>query len=274
MVAVERVSEYIDLPPEDGDGVDKAGETWPEHGAVEFRDVRLRYPSAAADALRRVSLLVAPGEKIGIVGRTGAAKSTLLAALFRLVPISSGTIAVDGHNLARLPLREVRSRLAIITQTPTLVVGSFRDNVDPRRELDDDALWRLVDLCHLRDVLRPLSLDAPVCGQGAEMSLGQKQLVCLARALARRTTVLCLDEATAAVDPATDAKVQATLRNVFGACTVLIIAHRLHTVLECDRVVVMDQGQIVEIGAPNELTQRADGRFAEMLRSAETGPAT
>jgi len=272
MVSVERVSEFIDLEPEvqQETGHDNDNSTnWPTQGAIEFSHVCLQYPTATDNALTAVSFAVRPGEKIGVVGRTGSGKSSLLAALFRLVPIrpDGGFIAIDGVRIDAVDLVTLRSRLAIITQVPTLLAGSFRDNVDPQHRLSDDRLDQLVQLCRLNGVL---PADSPLDGAIGELSLGQKQLVCLARALARNAKVLCLDEATASVDPATDATVQATLRSVAldGSSTVLVIAHRLNTVLDCDRIAVMDRGRLVQFGTPTELADRHDGLFAQLLAVA------
>lgn len=191
-------------------------------------------------------------EKVGVVGRTGAGKSSMFNTLFRIVEPESGVITIDGVNILQLGLADLRKRLGIIPQTPVLFSGTIRFNLDPFNEHNDADLWESLERAHLKDAIRRNSqgLDAEVAEGGENFSVGQRQLLSLARALLRRSKILVLDEATAAVDVGTDALIQKTIREEFKACTMLIIAHRINTIIDSDRILVMDAGRLVEIDTP------------------------
>nr|XP_032817141.1 canalicular multispecific organic anion transporter 2-like isoform X1 [Petromyzon marinus] len=272
IVAVERVKEYSETPPEADWEVEscRPPADWPSQGHVEFRDYSTRYREGLDLVLRNISCDIKGGEKVGIVGRTGAGKSSLTLCLLRMVEAASGAIAIDGVDISRIGLHDLRSRITIIPQDPVLFGGSLRDNLDPFGHHSDAEVWEALEFAHLGETARALPGGIQhECAEGGEnFSVGQRQLACLARALLRRTRVLVLDEATAAVDVETDALIQGTIRTHFHACTVLTIAHRLHTVLDCTRVMVLSSGQIVEFDSPDVLLSRKDSAFHKMARDA------
>ncbi|GFR59420.1 canalicular multispecific organic anion transporter 1 [Elysia marginata] len=208
--------------------------------------------------------------KVGIVGRTGAGKSSLALALFRLIEASSGSISVDGINLGEIGLHDVRSRLTILPQDPVLFFGSLRMNLDPLSVYSDGQLWAALTRAHLRDfvVSLPEGLDYPVGEEGQSLSVGQRQLVCLARALLKKTKILILDEATAAVDMETDTLIQNTIRTEFEKCTIITIAHRLNTIMDYDRIMVLDAGLIKEFDSPPNLLADTESVFHSMAKEA------
>ena len=244
------------------------GGGWPSKGRVQLRGLKLRYRDDLDLVLRGVDLDIAGGSHIGIVGRTGSGKSSLLVALFRMVEPCGGDMLVDGVSLRELSLEDVRSHLTILPQEAVLFAGSLRHNLDPFSQHSDSELWTALQAVQLEPLVRrmPQQLDSEVKESGVVLSAGQKQLLCLARALLRRPRVLCLDEATASVDVATDEVIQRVIRQQFSECTIITIAHRLNTILDVDRVIVMDRGNIVEQGTPNELKRMERGVFAGMLR--------
>lgn len=250
--------------------------------------------------LKNLNFFVKGGEKVGIVGRTGAGKSTLSLAFFRILPYAGGTIYVDGVDIQRLGVRDVRSRFTIIPQDPVLFSGTLKSNLDPFGELSDEVLWEALGRVHVLDSLigadanvqdatsdgtfsgsesdatvqpQPISISAilssPVTENGNNFSQGQRQLLCLARALLRQTRLIFLDEATASIDAATDARIQKTMRECFATATVLCIAHRLRTVVDYDKILVLDKGEVVEYGTPLELIDKDGGYFRKMVE--ETG---
>jgi ATP-binding cassette subfamily C (CFTR/MRP) protein 1 len=266
MVSVERLFNYSRKPAESTVGKVAVPSEWPSAGAIEFRNVQMRYRTELPDVLKGCTLSVRAGEKIGIVGRTGAGKSSILVALYRLTELRGGAIYIDGVDASRVDLPDLRSRLAIIPQDPVLFTGSLRSNVDPTQLYTDSELWGALAQCGLEAAMRehPAGLDRPIEERGGNLSMGQRQLLCLCRALLRRARILVLDEATASVDLESDALIQRTLQNELEGTTVLTIAHRLDTIMHCDRVVVMHEGQVAESGAPDELKSKPGGRFAEL----------
>nr|XP_038033035.1 multidrug resistance-associated protein 7 isoform X2 [Anas platyrhynchos] len=271
MVSVERTEEYTtDIPVEPQDKVVQVAADWPSRGLVEFQHVVLAYRAGLPNALDGVSFTVYPGEKVGVVGRTGSGKSTLFLALFRMLELKAGRILLDGVDSRLVGLEELRSRLAIIPQDPFLFSGSIRENLDPQGKRTDAELHEVLEQCHLRDaVTRMGGLDSELGERGKSLSVGQRQLVCLARALLTQAKVLCIDEATASVDQQTEQLLQQTIHQRFADKTVLTIAHRLNTVLDSDRVLVMQAGRVAELGSPSSLRQQDGSLFQRLLRSGQ-----
>lgn len=235
-------------------------ESWPEKGEIEFDQVKMRYRAGLPLVLQGFHLHVAAGERIGIVGRTGAGKSSIMSTLFRMVELTEGQIRIDGINIAEVGLADLRGRLAIIPQDPTLFRGTIRSNLDPFNEHSDLELWsalRQADLvgqdAQMEDKTARVHLDSTVEEEGLNFSLGQRQLMALARALVRGSQIIVCDEATSSVDMETDQKIQKTIQTGFKGKTLLCIAHRLKTIINYDRIVVMDQGKIAELDTPVNL---------------------
>lgn len=244
---------------------------WPKKGAMVFNKVEMRYREGLPLTLKGVSFKVNPQEKIGIVGRTGSGKSTLGVALFRLVELAGGSITIDDLDISLIGLEDLRSKLSIIPQDPVLFVGTVRYNLDPFNQHSEADLWAALEKCHIKDSIAALEqkLEAPVVENGENFSVGERQLLCMARALLRHSKILMLDEATAAIDTETDSLVQATLKGAFWDCTMLIIAHRLNTVLSCDKILVMDNGKVQEFDRPSILMAKSDSVFRTMLEASE-----
>ncbi|KAJ2714070.1 hypothetical protein H4R19_001923, partial [Coemansia spiralis] len=274
MTHVERCIEYSNLPQEAADVIEdhRPDEQWPAQGALEFKDYSVRYREGLDLVLKGLSFSVLPGQKVGIVGRTGAGKSSLALALFRIIESAGGQILLDGQDIAKYGLADVRSRLSIIPQDPVLFAGTVRENLDPFGQYSDHDIWRALEHAHLADVIRGKDerLEFEVAQGGENFSVGQRQLVCLARALLKRAKVLVLDEATAAIDNTTDAIIQQTIRSEFKHCTVLTIAHRLDTIMDSDMVLVVDAGRMGEYDTPQNLLQNKDGLFAKLVEEART----
>eukprot|EP00762_Andalucia_godoyi_P000617 ANDGO_05406.mRNA.1 ABC transporter C family member 2 len=273
MNSVERLLHFSDnVPVEPAAALEadaKVPDSWPSTGSVAFDSVVMSYREDRDPVLQGVSFSVQGGEKIGVVGRTGAGKSSLMVALFRLCELRSGSISIDGVDIAKIGLDLLRKRaLCIIPQDPFLFSGTVRSNLDPFDDHEDQDVWRALERAHLKDVVAdlPLKLSAPVSEYGGNFSTGQRQLFCLARALLRHARILVLDEATASVDADTDRLIQQTIRTEFSECTILTIAHRLNTIIDYSRVIVMDSGKVVEIGTPAELLgMDPPGVFAGMI---------
>ncbi|KAL1768993.1 multidrug resistance-associated protein 6 [Sigmodon hispidus] len=257
MVAVERMQDYGDIPKESPWRLPTcaARPLWPSEGQIEFRNFGLRYRPELPLAVRGVTLKIHAGEKVGIVGRTGAGKSSLAWGLLRLQEAAEGDICIDGVPITHVGLHTLRSRITIIPQDPVLFPGSVRMNLDLLQERTDEDIWAALETVQLKAFVASLpgQLQYECAGQGDDLSVGQKQLLCLARALLRKTQILILDEATASVDPGTEMQMQAALEHWFTPCTVLLIAHRLRSVMDCARVLVMDEGQVAESGSPTQL---------------------
>ncbi|XP_016840841.1 multidrug resistance-associated protein 1 isoform X10 [Nasonia vitripennis] len=272
IVAVERIKEYGETPQEAAWDIPEndPDKEWPSRGSVDFNDFKVRYREGLDLVLNGLTFSVNGGEKVGIVGRTGAGKSSLTLALFRIIEAAGGEILIDNINISKLGLHTLRSRLTIIPQDPVLFSGSLRLNLDPFNKCSDDDLWRALAHAHLKDFVQtlPNGLSHEVTEGGDNLSVGQRQLICLARALLRKTKVLILDEATAAVDLETDDLIQRTIREEFKECTVLTIAHRLNTILDSDRVIVLDKGAIVEFESPDSLLQKPESAFYSMAKDA------
>ncbi|KAJ5894526.1 Metal resistance protein YCF1 [Penicillium taxi] len=272
IVSVERVLEYANLPSEAPEVIFKRRPAigWPAQGAVSFQDYSTRYRPGLDLVLKDINLDIKPREKIGVVGRTGAGKSSLTLALFRMIEPTNGTISIDGLDVTTIGLFDLRGRLAIIPQDPAMFEGTLRDNLDPRHAHDDTELWSVLDHAKLKDHVSSMEgqLDAEIQEGGSNLSQGQRQLVSLARALLTPSNILVLDEATAAVDVETDALLQRTLRSsVFSDRTIITIAHRINTIIDSDRIVVLDKGRVAEFDTPAELIKQG-GRFYELAKEA------
>nr|XP_005155817.1 multidrug resistance-associated protein 7 isoform X1 [Danio rerio]XP_021329903.1 multidrug resistance-associated protein 7 isoform X1 [Danio rerio]XP_021335425.1 multidrug resistance-associated protein 7 isoform X1 [Danio rerio] len=271
LVSIERTEEYsTSIPQEPQQASLEVLDRWPERARVEFVDVVLSYRPGLPNALDGVSVEVLPGEKIGIVGRTGSGKSSLFLALFRMVELNQGQILLDGVDISSVRLSDLRSKLAIIPQDPFLFSSSVRENLDPHGRHPDYRLLEALEQCHLGNVVqRNGGLDSEVGERGKSLSVGQRQLLCLARALLTEANILCIDEATASVDQKTDMLLQKTIREKFKDKTVLTIAHRLNTIMDSDKVLVMHAGKVVEFDSPATLCQREDSAFQKLLRGGE-----
>ncbi|XP_058451158.1 multidrug resistance-associated protein 1 isoform X5 [Malaya genurostris] len=272
IVAVERIKEYGETKQEAAWELSNSTlpRDWPEHGRVEFQDFQVRYREGLDLVLKGISFTVEGGQKVGIVGRTGAGKSSLTLALFRIIESSGGKIVIDDQDISKLGLHSLRSRLTIIPQDPVLFSGTLRMNLDPFNAHSDEDIWKALEHAHLKVFVKGLTagINHEVSEGGENLSVGQRQLICLARALLRKTKVLILDEATAAVDLETDDLIQRTIRTEFKECTVLTIAHRLNTIMDSDKVIVLDKGHIKEYAAPNELLQSKSSAFYSMAKDA------
>ncbi|KAJ8516868.1 hypothetical protein ONZ45_g5873 [Pleurotus djamor] len=276
IVSVERMVHYIELPSEGAMEIpeNKPTESWPSEGEVEFREYSTRYRPELDLVLKKVSMIIRPKEKLGICGRTGAGKSSLLLALFRIIEPAEGTIFIDGVDITTIGLHDLRSSIAIVPQSPDLFEGTLRDNIDPLNEYTDADIWHALAQSHLKEYAESQTekLDAPVREGGLSMSSGQRQLLCFARALLRKAKILVLDEATSAVDLDTDRAIQEIIRGpAFVETTIFTIAHRLNTIMEYDRILVLNNGQIAELDSPAKLLENKESIFFSL--AAEAGLA-
>ncbi|KAJ3234165.1 ATP-binding cassette sub- C member 8 [Chytriomyces hyalinus] len=274
--SLERLSHYItDLKPEGTPNYiphkSNPPSDWPQSGSLEFINLTIKYRPELEPILHSLSFKIAGGQKVGVVGRTGAGKSSIITALFRLVEFEEGTIEVDGMDISAMELTRLRSRLSIIPQAPILFDGTIRSNLDPFSKHTDTELWGVLERCSLQEFISnlPAKLDTPVAEGGANLSVGQRQLLCLGRALLVKSKILLIDEATASVDMETDAYIQKVLREDFAHCTVLCIAHRLNTLMDYDKILVLDSGRLVEFDTPHALASDASSLFSSLLD--ETG---
>ncbi|XP_077506866.1 multidrug resistance-associated protein 1-like isoform X1 [Amblyomma americanum] len=277
VVSFERCLEYSELPQEPDVAADLTEEKgaallrslcdWPIEGAIEFKDFSASYrPGILPNVLSNVTFTVMPMEKVGVVGRTGAGKSSLVLALLRMLKASSGRILIDDMDIAEVPLKKLRRSVTIIPQDPSLLRGTLRMNLDPTNSYSDEQVWTVLGQAHLFSLVSADSkkLHLETGDGGSNLSVGQRQLVCLARALLRNTRVLVLDEATSQMDGDTDSLIQRTLRESFAKCTVLTIAHRLHTVLDYDKILVMEEGRVREFGSVSTLLEDPGSVFYAM----------
>lgn len=292
MNATERIVEYTEIPIEDQGGAD-APAIWPTEGRVEVNDLVVSYAPDLPPVLKGLTFSVERNERIGVVGRTGAGKSSLTLALFRFLEPRQGSIVIDGVDISKIKLHDLRSRLSIIAQDPVLFSGTIRSNLDPFNEYQDHELREALERCHLAasssaastiaaepgnatdGTLTPgnvnpfASLTSPVTEGGLNLSQGQRQLLCLARAVVARPKVMVLDEATSAVDKATDELIQRSIREEFKNSTLIVIAHRLSTIADFDRILVMRDGKVAEFGTPKELMEtEGEGVFRAMVNDS------
>jgi ATP-binding cassette subfamily C (CFTR/MRP) protein 1 len=250
---------------------------WPTAGKVEIRNLTVRYRPHLPPALRGVTLTIDPGAKVGVVGRTGSGKSTLVLALLRIIepstvdPDNGGSVAIDGVDTGTLGLRTLRRAVAVITQDPTLFgAGTLRYNLDPLGVHSDEQLWAALEQAQIaRRIEREGGLGSLVADAGDNFSVGERQLIAMARAMLNRARVVIMDEASASVDNETDTRVQAMIRQVFRDATVITIAHRLGTIADSDKVLVMDDGQVAEFDEPRQLMKNTNSLFAKLVKQAD-----
>lgn len=280
IISVERILEYTGLKPEAPEIVEgnRPKGDWPSKGAIKFVDYTTAYRENLDAVLKKISLTIKPTEKIGIVGRTGAGKSTLTLSLFRLLEPREGTIIIDDVDIKEIGLHDLRSHLAIIPQDAQAFEGTIRYNLDPFDQYSEEQLWEAIELSHLKYHLLKITQSDPnnfskeeclnfkVSENGSNLSLGQRQLMCLARALLNKSKILVLDEATAAVDVKTDQVIQETIRSQFTERTILTIAHRLDTVMDSDRILVLDNGEVKEFDSPENLLADPNSLFSMLCK--------
>ncbi|KAF2089173.1 P-loop containing nucleoside triphosphate hydrolase protein [Saccharata proteae CBS 121410] len=281
MNAVERIVEYTRIDTETQDGID-APAAWPAEGRLEVSNLVVSYAADLEPVLKGLTFSIKPNERIGVVGRTGAGKSSLTLALFRFLEARQGSIVIDGLDVSKIKLHDLRSRVAIIPQDPVLFSGTVRSNIDPFNEREDYELREALERVHLvssspaessaanaDDNTNPFtSLLTPISEGGQNLSQGQRQLLCLARAIIARPKIMILDEATSAVDKGTDELIQRSIREEFGGSTLLVIAHRLSTIVDFDRILVMGEGRVVEYDSPRTLLEKEGGVFRGMVEDS------
>ncbi|KAL1919902.1 uncharacterized protein VTP21DRAFT_1834 [Calcarisporiella thermophila] len=270
MESVEQLSYYgKNIPIEQPHVIEDSGipEDWPQKGEIEYKEVTLRYQRYGHAVLKKVSFHIQPKEKVVIVGKAGSGKTTLLISLLRIVEASEGQILIDDVDIRNAGLRNLRNVIAVIPQEPVLFSGTIRSNLDPFHQCDDQTIWSALKSVHLDEKIRsmPQKIDTPVVDNGRTFSLGQRQLFCIARAILVKSRIVVFDEATSAVDLHTDAIIRETIRKNFKDHTVLMIARRLNTIIEADKILVMDDGKVAEFDTPARLLAHSRGRFNQLL---------
>ncbi|CAL8358703.1 unnamed protein product [Lota lota] len=270
--SVKRINGLLQTEPENYEGLLTASQVpdgWPQQGEIQIQNLSVRYDATLKPVLKNVNAHIRPGEKVGICGRTGSGKSSFSLAFFRMVDMFEGRIMIDNIDIAKLPLQTLRSRFSIILQDPFLFSGSIRFNLDPELKATDEMLWEALEIAQLKPVVKclPGGLDAMVTEGGENFSQGQRQLFCLARAFVRKSSILIMDEATASIDMATESILQKVVMTAFADRTVVTIAHRVHTILNADLVIVMKRGIILEYDRPHALLEKEDSVFASFVRA-------
>ncbi|KAJ6687601.1 ATP-BINDING CASSETTE SUB-FAMILY C [Salix koriyanagi] len=269
IISVERLNQYMHIPSEAPEVIkdNRPPLNWPTKGKVDICDLQIRYRPDAPLVLRGISCTFEGGHRIGIVGRTGSGKTTLISALFRLVEPVGGKIIVDGIDISKIGLHDLRTRFGIIPQDPTLFNGTVRYNLDPLSQHTDQEIWEVLGKCQLQEAVqdKDQGLDSLVMEDGSNWSMGQRQLFCLGRALLRRSRILVLDEATASIDNATDLVLQKTIRTEFSDCTVITVAHRIPTVMDCTMVLAISDGKLVEFDEPGKLMETEGSLFGQLV---------
>uniref|UniRef100_H2YL88 ATP-binding cassette sub-family C member 7 n=1 Tax=Ciona savignyi TaxID=51511 RepID=H2YL88_CIOSA len=272
MTSVERIQQYYAIEPEAPHEIEGSSlpQGWPNYGVITFNNLSYAHYKDGPNILHGIRAHIKAHEKVGIVGRTGAGKSSLISTLFRLNEYSKGEILIDGIDVSSLGLTELRSAISIIPQDPILFAGTMRKNLDPFQLYSDEEVWNALEQVQLKPAVQqlPLKLASELAESGSNFSVGQRQLVCLARAVLRKNKILIIDEATANVDMRTDLLIQQTIRRNFRHCTVLTIAHRLHTIIDSDRVMVLDQGRVAEFDQPHILLDQENGLFSDMVAAS------
>lgn len=262
MISVERIANFMNIEPEPGyveytkkwNTKDEPANIIVTKGELKFDRFKLCYRAGLPPAIRNLAITIKPGEKIGVVGRTGAGKSTITSSILRLVEPTAGAIELDGRSIVEVPLKDLRSSITLIAQEPVLIEGTLRENLDPRSEHSDERLLETLRRCCLEAVFQEREgLETRISDAGDNLSIGEKQLVCIARAILRDSRLVLIDEATANIDVKADALIQQTIRECFREATVITIAHRIKTIMHSDRILVMSDGQAVEFDTPDRL---------------------
>lgn len=268
IISVERIKQFMHIPPEPPAIVHekRPPTSWPSKGRIELHDLKIRYRPNAPLVLKGITCCFEEGTRVGVVGRTGSGKTTLISALFRLVEPESGRILIDELDICSMGLRDLRLKLSIIPQEPTLFKGTVRTNLDPLALYTDQEIWEAIEKCQLKATISglPNLLDSSVSDEGDNWSVGQRQLFCLGRVLLKQNKILVLDEATASIDSATDAILQKVIRKEFSNCTVITVAHRVPTVVDSDRVMVLSYGKLLEYEAPSKLME-TNSSFSKLV---------
>uniref|UniRef100_A0A8C9X4M1 ATP-binding cassette, sub-family C (CFTR/MRP), member 8 n=1 Tax=Sander lucioperca TaxID=283035 RepID=A0A8C9X4M1_SANLU len=270
--SVKRINGLLKTEPENYEGlltVSQVPDGWPREGEIKIQNLSVRYDATLKPVLKNVNAHINPGQKVGICGRTGSGKSSFSLAFFRMVDMFEGRIVIDDIDISKLPLQTLRSRLSIILQDPILFSGAIRFNLDPEMKATDEMLWEALEIAQLKPVVKSLpgGLDAMVTEGGENFSQGQRQLFCLARAFVRKSSILIMDEATASIDMATESILQKVVMTAFADRTVVTIAHRVHTILNADLVIVMKRGMILEYDRPEALLDKDDSVFTSFVRA-------
>ncbi|XP_067119202.1 ATP-binding cassette sub-family C member 4-like [Centruroides vittatus] len=271
MNSVARILNYSELKSEaayESSPDEQPPANWPQKGEIEFKNVSLKYSNDRSTVLNNLSFLIKPGEKIGVVGRTGAGKSSIIATLFRMTE-PTGTITIDGIDTKNIGLRDLRSKISIIPQDPVLFTGPLRRNIDPFNEYSEEMLWQAIEEVQMKDVIKnlPGGIDTHLTEGGRNFSVGERQLICLARTILCQNKILVMDEATSNIDKMTDTCIQKIIQENFKSCTVLTIAHRLHTIIDSDRVMVLHSGVIQEFDSPYALLKDVNGTFYNLVNN-------
>ncbi|XP_057980420.1 putative ABC transporter C family member 15 [Malania oleifera] len=270
MISVERILQYSKIASEAPLVIEdcRPPSNWPEIGSISFKNLQIRYAEYLPPVLKNITCTLPGRKKVGVVGRTGSGKSTLIQAIFRIVEANEGRIIIDDVDISKIGLHDLRSRLSIIPQDPTMFEGTIRGNLDPLEQYSDQQIWEALDKSQLGDLVRAKEdkLDCTVVENGENWSMGQRQLFCLGRALLKRSSILVLDEATASVDSATDAVIQNIISQEFKDRTVITIAHRIHTVIDSDLVLVLSEGRIAEYDTPEKLLEGEDSFFSKLIK--------
>ncbi|KAG8818826.1 hypothetical protein FRC18_012320 [Serendipita sp. 400] len=273
IVSVERMIQYSNLKPEAPMTIEETTprQPWPSEGAIEFKSLSMRYRPELDTVLKGLNITIPKHSKVGIVGRTGSGKSSTMLVLLRVVEPSEGTILIDGVDITKIGLQDLRNAISIIPQEPELFEGTVRENIDPSGSYDDQVIWTAMEKSGLKEHITLIGgLDATVTEGGSSLSAGQRQLLCFARALLRQTKIILLDEATSAVDPHTDAAIQGIITGPdFQDVTMLTIAHRINTIMDYDYIIVMDAGKIIEYDTPNALLAKKDSAFRSLAAEAK-----
>ncbi|KAJ3307872.1 hypothetical protein HDV04_002382 [Boothiomyces sp. JEL0838] len=274
MNSFQRIIEYINETPKEGAmelPTDPKDRSWPSAGAVEISRLCMAYHSKPEKhVINNLCISINPGEKIGVVGRTGSGKSTLALAFFRILEPKSGSIAIDGRDIAQLGLKTLRRNIDIIAQEANIFSGTIRYNLCLDSAFSNEELWQALELVGMKEHVSqlPEKLEHEVIGGGSNLSAGQKQLLCLARVLIKKPKVLVLDEASSSIDGEADKLLQTVLRNTLKDTTIISIAHRLNTVADFDRVLVLDQGEMTEFDCPHVLLQDPSSEFSKLVESS------